>query len=125
MGTWFHSHCFAHAFFFFFEQYAEYGATAKVEHMEKNFNLLSFSKPLTGISISRGGTSAQLQPHSAATGKHKKLEFDVSEGFSVASGLSGGSSLFGKTSFSHQSSTLSTSHETRAFSHSSDKSGVS
>ena len=59
---------------------------AKVEQIRKNFDFLDFAGPLAEIDISRrGGASAQLQPKTAATERHKKLEFESSE----VSGISG------------------------------------
>ena len=71
----------------FHPQYAEYGAMAKVEQIQKCFDFVNFSDALSGNNIHRGSSSAQLQPQAAATGKHKKLEFDFSEHFSDNSDL--------------------------------------
>jgi hypothetical protein len=57
-------------------QFVDYGATAKVKLMESHFNLLNFSRPLTGMAIaSGGGTSFHLQPKVAATDNHRRLNF--------------------------------------------------
>jgi hypothetical protein len=49
--------------------------------MEKNFNLLNFARPLTGMNIERPDrTSAQLMPKAAATQSHKSLSFSPTIG---------------------------------------------
>lgn len=60
------------------EQFTDYGATAKVEHLENDPSLWNSNSGRRASSTSfspRGGTSAQLQPKAAATGIHRKINF--------------------------------------------------
>jgi hypothetical protein len=84
--------------------------------MESHFNLLNFSKPLTGMAIaSGGGTSFHLQPKVAATGNHRSLSFsgmttevgDTSESSGLRRRTSGITLASGKTSLASGRSGIS------------------
>jgi hypothetical protein len=74
-------------------QYDDYGAAAKVKHMEMHFNVLNLARPLTGMVIaSGGGTSFHLQPKVAATDGHRSLNFSGTRTEFGHAGESGGHS---------------------------------
>jgi hypothetical protein len=83
--------------------------------MESHFNLLNFSRPLTGMAIASGGTSFHLQPKVAATDSHRRLNFsgvrtefgDASESSGVQRRTSGLTLASGKTSLASGRSGIS------------------
>jgi hypothetical protein len=84
--------------------------------MERHFNLLNFSRPLTGMAIaSGGGTSFHLQPKVAATDSHRTLSFngmrtevgDASESSGLRRRTSGITLASGKTSLASGRSSIS------------------
>jgi hypothetical protein len=93
-------------------QYADYGAAAKVKQLE-SYNLINFSRPLTGMDITSGGTTSfHFQPKVAATDSHRRLYFsgmrtdigDVSERSGVPKRAGGLSAASGKSSLASKRS---------------------